>query len=144
MLFYPRFKISSAFHWTVHYNSRGPSIHRDCLWHSDCSNQLLIPTYLIIIFPRLFETHPEVQSVFMPFKSQNCESLMDNVQLKSHALRVMGTVDKCINRFHDPAKVRDMLHELGARHVMYNAKVDYMDVSTHNHSKQCQGLPQSF
>ncbi|RUS80969.1 hypothetical protein EGW08_011244, partial [Elysia chlorotica] len=82
----------------------------------------------VVMFIKLFETHPEVQSVFMPFKAQNCESLMDNVQLKSHALRVMGTVDKCINRFHDPAKVRDMLHELGARHVMYNAKVDYMDL----------------
>ncbi|GFO30113.1 neuroglobin-1 [Plakobranchus ocellatus] len=64
----------------------------------------------------------------MPFKGQSCESLKDNVQLKSHALRVMGTVDKCINRFHDPAKVKEMLHELGARHVMYNAKVDYMDL----------------
>ncbi|XP_059166647.1 neuroglobin-like [Physella acuta] len=82
----------------------------------------------VVMFIKLFETHPEVQNVFMPFRGQSKESLKDSAQLKSHALRVMGTVDKCITRFQDPVKVKDMLHELGARHVMYNAKVDYMDL----------------
>ncbi|CAL1534618.1 unnamed protein product [Lymnaea stagnalis] len=82
----------------------------------------------VVMFIKLFETHPEVQNVFMPFKGQSQENLKDSAQLKSHALRVMGTVDKCIHRFHDPDKVVQMLHELGARHVMYNAKVDYMDL----------------
>ncbi|KAH9523172.1 hypothetical protein Btru_066009 [Bulinus truncatus] len=77
---------------------------------------------------RLFETHPEVQNVFMPFRGQSKEILRESAQLKSHALRVMGTVDKCISRFQEPDKVKDLLHELGARHVMYNAKVDYMDL----------------
>ncbi|CAG5129487.1 unnamed protein product [Candidula unifasciata] len=77
---------------------------------------------------RLFETHPEVQNVFVPFKGQSKESLRDSAQLKSHALRVMGTVEKCVTRFQEPEKISQMLHELGARHVMYNAKVDYIDL----------------
>ncbi|CAG5129128.1 unnamed protein product, partial [Candidula unifasciata] len=76
----------------------------------------------------LFETHPEVQNVFVPFRGQTREVLQDSVQLKSHAVRVMGTVDKCLTRCQDPERIRQMLHELGARHVLYNARVDYMDL----------------
>ncbi|KAK7493420.1 hypothetical protein BaRGS_00015320, partial [Batillaria attramentaria] len=76
----------------------------------------------------LFETNPEVQSVFLPFKGKTQQDLEDSAKLKSHALRVMGTVEKCLDNIDDPAKLQKMLHDLGARHVMYNAKVDYMDL----------------
>ncbi|KAK6182322.1 hypothetical protein SNE40_010033 [Patella caerulea] len=76
----------------------------------------------------LFETHPDVQDVFMPFKGKSKEDLKQNTQLRSHALRVMGTVEKCLARINEPKKLEEMLHELGARHVMYNAKVDYIDL----------------
>ena len=78
---------------------------------------------------RLFETHPEVQSVFVPFKGKSQEDLADSAQLKSHALRVMGTVEKSLDSIGDLDSLQKTLHELGAKHIMYNAKVDYIDVS---------------
>ncbi|PVD26432.1 hypothetical protein C0Q70_14109 [Pomacea canaliculata] len=73
-------------------------------------------------------THPEVQSVFLPFRGKSHEDLQDSPQLKSHALRVMGTVETCMNHIHQLQELHQTLHDLGARHVMYNAKVDYIDV----------------
>ncbi|KAL3874024.1 hypothetical protein ACJMK2_037093 [Sinanodonta woodiana] len=81
-----------------------------------------------IIFIILFETHPDVQDVFMPFKGLTREELRHNSELKTHALRIMGTVEKCLARINEPKKVFEMLHELGARHIMYTAKVDYIDL----------------
>ncbi|CAC5368102.1 uncharacterized protein LOC127738201 [Mytilus californianus] len=82
----------------------------------------------VVMFMKLFETHPDVQEVFMPFKGMTKEDLQYSNQLKTHALRVMGTVDKCLARIDDKKKVQEMLHDLGSRHAMYNAKVDYIDL----------------
>ncbi|XP_046580589.1 non-symbiotic hemoglobin 1-like [Haliotis rubra] len=82
----------------------------------------------VVMFMKLFETHPDVQDVFYPFKGQSSEDLKYSSQLKSHALRVMGTVEKCLARINDPKKLVELLHDLGARHVMYNARVDYIDL----------------
>ena len=65
----------------------------------------------------------------MPFKGLTKEDLNHSNQLRSHALRVMGAVDKCLDCVDDPVKLEQLLHDLGARHVMYSAKVDYIDVS---------------
>ncbi|XP_060071947.1 uncharacterized protein LOC132551816 [Ylistrum balloti] len=82
----------------------------------------------VVMFMKLFETHPDVQDVFMPFKGQSKEDLKHSSQLKAHALRVMNTVEKCLGRMNEPAKLQEMLHDLGTRHVMYSAKVDYIDL----------------
>ena len=74
--------------------------------------------------------HPDVQDVFSPFKGKSIETLKTNPHLQSHALRVMGSVEKCLARIHEPLKLEEMLYELGTRHVQYNAKVDYIDVGT--------------
>ena len=84
---------------------------------------------LVSLHFRLFESHPDVQNVFQPFKGMSPEDLSHSNQLRSHAMRVMGTVDKCLDCVNDQNMVVKVLHELGARHVMYTAKVDYMDVS---------------
>ncbi|XP_041351125.1 neuroglobin-like [Gigantopelta aegis] len=82
----------------------------------------------VVMFMKLFETHPDVQDVFEPFKGKSMEDLKYSNQLRSHALRVMGTVEKCLARINEPKKLQDMLHDLGSRHVMYSAKVDYIDL----------------
>lgn len=82
----------------------------------------------VVMFMRLFETHPDVQDVFMPFKGLTQDDLRHSSQLREHALRVMGTVEKCLARINEPKKMEEMLHDLGTRHVMYSAKVDYVDL----------------
>ncbi|ESO86863.1 hypothetical protein LOTGIDRAFT_72750, partial [Lottia gigantea] len=80
------------------------------------------------MFMRLFQTQPDVQDVFVPFKGKSADDLKDSKQLKSHATRVMGTVEKSLANIEDPKRLEQMLSDLGARHVMYNAKVDYIDL----------------
>ncbi|XP_014786974.1 uncharacterized protein LOC106881192 [Octopus bimaculoides] len=82
----------------------------------------------VVMFMNLFETHPDVRDVFMPFRGLATEDMKQNSRLISHAFRVMGTVEKCLARINEPRRLEDMLKNLGARHVMYNAKVDYIDL----------------
>ncbi|RWS01120.1 neuroglobin-like protein, partial [Dinothrombium tinctorium] len=74
----------------------------------------------------LFETHPDVQQVFLPFKSLLKEDLKYSKELRAHALRVMGYIQKVVARLHDPQKCEQLLAELGKRHVSYGAKVEYI------------------
>ncbi|GFU43055.1 cytoglobin-2-like protein, partial [Nephila pilipes] len=75
----------------------------------------------------LFETHPDVQDVFMPFKGLSKEELRHSKELRAHGLRVMGFVQKVVARFDEPEKSEQLLRELGRNHVMYGAKMDYVD-----------------
>ena len=83
---------------------------------------------LYIYIFRLFETHPDVKAVFMPQGSDANEALKDSKWLRGHALRVMGIVEKVLSRIHDEDKLSKLLHELGNRHIQYNAKSDYIQV----------------
>ncbi|KAL8585140.1 hypothetical protein ACOMHN_013156 [Nucella lapillus] len=76
----------------------------------------------------LFETHPDVQAIFLPFKGQSLDELKQSAQLKGHVMRVMGTVEKCLSRIDEPEKLQNLLHDLGAKHVLYNARIDYIDL----------------
>ncbi|GIX77954.1 GLOBIN domain-containing protein [Caerostris darwini] len=78
----------------------------------------------------LFETHPDVQDVFMPFKGLTKDGLRHSTELRAHGLRVMSFVQKVVARFEEPDKSEALLQELGKNHVMYGAKMDYVDVST--------------
>jgi len=77
----------------------------------------------------LFETHPEVHDAFMSFRAVNTTDLEYNAILRAHALRVMGTVDKCIYRLDNREKLRELMTELGIRHKNYNVKIEFIDVS---------------
>ena len=79
---------------------------------------------------RLFDNHPEVQDAFLPFKQLSKADMEQSAVLRSHALRVMGTVDKCVARLEKPDKLKEVMKELGKRHVNYNAKEEYIEVST--------------
>ncbi|KAL8613604.1 hypothetical protein ACOMHN_022023 [Nucella lapillus] len=82
----------------------------------------------VIHADRLFETHPDVQDAFLPFRRQKLDDLKHSHELKSHALRVMGTVEKCLSRIDEPEKLEALLHDLGAKHLIYNARIDYIDL----------------
>ncbi|XP_046388827.1 non-symbiotic hemoglobin 1-like isoform X2 [Ischnura elegans] len=76
---------------------------------------------------RLFETHPDVQEVFIPFQGMGLEELRHSKQLRAHALRVMGFVQKAVARLHEPEKLDVLLRELGKKHYSYGAKQQYID-----------------
>ncbi|XP_025105346.1 non-symbiotic hemoglobin 1-like isoform X1 [Pomacea canaliculata] len=82
----------------------------------------------VVMFVGLFETHPDVQDIFIPFKGKKLEDLWTSTDLKSHVLRVMGTVEKCLARIHEPAKMESILHELGVKHLLLNIRVEYLDL----------------
>ncbi|GFG36275.1 hypothetical protein Cfor_00807, partial [Coptotermes formosanus] len=75
----------------------------------------------------LFETHPDVQQVFMPFKGIELEDLKHSKQLRAHALRVMAFVQKAVARLYEPEKLETLLQELGKKHYSYGAKQKYVD-----------------
>ncbi|WAR15148.1 CYGB1-like protein [Mya arenaria] len=82
----------------------------------------------IITFVGLFETHPEVHDAFMSFRAVNTSDLEYNAILRKHALRVMGTVDKCINRLDNNFKLCELMTELGIRHKNYSVKIEFIDL----------------
>jgi hypothetical protein len=41
----------------------------------------------------------------------------------------MGTVDKCITRLDTPDKLKELMSDLGKRHMNYNTKEDFIEVS---------------
>lgn len=98
------------------------------VWTFLCN--LLMKFYYQLSFFSLFQTHPEVQDAFMPFQKLAQEDMEHSAILRSHALRVMGTVDKCLARIRTPEKLQTLMHELGERHVNYNARYDFVDVSS--------------
>ncbi|XP_075225764.1 globin CTT-Y-like [Lycorma delicatula] len=76
----------------------------------------------------LFETHPDVQQVFMPFSGIELEDLKHSKQLRAHALRVMAFVQKAVARLDEPEKLDTLLKELGKKHYTYGAKHKYVDL----------------
>ncbi|KAH3828339.1 hypothetical protein DPMN_130295 [Dreissena polymorpha] len=76
----------------------------------------------------LFETHPEVYDSFVSFHAINTSELEYNAILRQRALRVMGTVDKCITRLDNREKLRELITELGIRHNNYSVKIECIDL----------------
>ena len=100
-------------------------------------NLAIFLSYVILRFIgsciyRLFETHPDIQDVFTPFRGMTKEEMKHSSSLRAHALRVMSAVEKLLARINDMDKVEQLLYEMGQRHMMYDAKVDYIDVSTYH------------
>ena len=81
---------------------------------------------------RLFESHPDVKRLFLPFHNLSINDMRDNAVVRAHALRVMATVEKAVARLDEPDKLIKILHDLGRRHFTYNAKPEYVDVSHNN------------
>lgn len=82
----------------------------------------------VITFISLFETHPDVQQVFMPFSGIQIDDLKHSKQLRAHALRVMAFVQKAVARLHETEKLEALVRELGKKHYSYGAKQKYIDL----------------
>jgi len=61
------------------------------------------------------------------------EELKYSKELRAHALRVMGFVQKVVARINEPQKCEKLLCDLGRKHVNYGAKKEYIDVSYANY-----------
>jgi len=78
------------------------------------SNQICI-----IFLTRLFETHPDVKEVFMPFNGIKVEELQHSKQLRAHALRYITVIQTYLILIYDGLQVQIILSALllyGALH----------------------------
>ncbi|OCT68750.1 myoglobin [Xenopus laevis] len=80
----------------------------------------------VIIFVRLFETHPECKDVFFLFRDvDDLQGLRDNKDLRAHGLRVLSFVEKSVARIADSARLEELAMDLGRSHYRYNAPPRY-------------------
>ncbi|XP_021340143.1 hemoglobin-2-like, partial [Mizuhopecten yessoensis] len=75
----------------------------------------------------LFEKHPDLQDLFVPFRGLKSDELRNSDRLREHGLRVMGTIEKAIARQHKPGKLYNMLYDLGSKHRMFDTKVEHFE-----------------
>lgn len=80
----------------------------------------------IIMFVRLFETHPECKDVFFLFRDvQDLERLRTSRELRAHGLRVMSFIEKSVARLDQLERLQALALELGKSHYRYNAPPKY-------------------
>ncbi|XP_077411475.1 x globin [Vanacampus margaritifer] len=80
----------------------------------------------IIVFVRLFETHPECKDVFFLFRDvKDLERLRTSRELRAHGLRVMSFIEKSVARLDQPERLEVLAVELGKSHYHYNAPPKY-------------------
>lgn len=65
----------------------------------------------------------------MPFRGLSSDELRTNIKLREHGLRVMGTIEKCIARLDKPEKLETLMSDLGQKHIIFDTKIQYFDVS---------------
>ncbi|KAG5266183.1 hypothetical protein AALO_G00250700 [Alosa alosa] len=80
----------------------------------------------IIMFVRLFETHPECKDVFFLFRDvEDLERLRTSRELRAHGLRVMSFIEKTVARLDQLERLEHLALELGKSHYRYNAPPKY-------------------
>nr|CAG25722.1 globin X [Tetraodon nigroviridis] len=80
----------------------------------------------IIMFVRLFETHPECKDVFFLFRDvEDLERLRSSRELRAHGLRVMSFIEKSVARLDQQDRLEALAVELGKSHYHYNAPPKY-------------------
>ncbi|KAL4656417.1 neuroglobin-like [Arapaima gigas] len=80
----------------------------------------------IIVFVRLFETHPECKDVFFLFRDvEDLERLRTSKELRAHGLRVMSFIEKSVARLDHMERLDQLALELGKSHYRYNALPKY-------------------
>ncbi|KAI1897918.1 hypothetical protein AGOR_G00088230 [Albula goreensis] len=80
----------------------------------------------IIMFVRLFETHPECKDVFFLFRDvEDLERLRTSKELRAHGLRVMSFIEKTVARLDQMERLDQLALDLGKAHYRYNAPPKY-------------------
>ncbi|KAF5890856.1 neuroglobin-like, partial [Clarias magur] len=80
----------------------------------------------IIVFVRLFETHPECKDVFFLFRDvEDLERLRTSKELRAHGLRVMSFIEKSVARLDQLDRLDSLAVELGRSHYRYCAPPKY-------------------
>lgn len=82
----------------------------------------------IIVFIRLFETHPECKDAFFLFREiDDLQQLRMNKELQAHGLRVMSFIEKSVARLDQEEKLEKLALELGRSHWRYKAPPKYYE-----------------
>ncbi|KAJ1109063.1 hypothetical protein NDU88_006432 [Pleurodeles waltl] len=82
----------------------------------------------IIMFIRLFETHPECKDVFFLFRDiDDLQQLKMSKELQAHGLRVMSFIEKSVARLGQEDKLELLAFDLGRSHYRYNAPPKYYE-----------------
>ncbi|ELU06021.1 hypothetical protein CAPTEDRAFT_188542 [Capitella teleta] len=87
-----------------------------------------ISTVGLDMFSRMFEAFPGIKESFGPLSSMVPEDHRYRKEISEHGVRVLNTVDTILRLRHDPDKTIETLHDLGGKHISFNAKVDYIDL----------------
>ena len=70
-----------------------------------------------------------MKGAFGPFRTLSPDDIHYSRELRAHGQRVLHTVEKLVDLRGDPDRAVRALHDLGRKHVIFNAKAEYMDVS---------------
>ncbi|XP_018542278.2 neuroglobin-like [Lates calcarifer] len=80
----------------------------------------------VIMFLRLFETHPECKDVFLMFRDlDDPEALKASRDLRAHGLRIMSVIEKIVARIDQDERVDQLILDLGRKHYHYKALPKY-------------------
>ncbi|GAU93858.1 hypothetical protein RvY_05727-2 [Ramazzottius varieornatus] len=82
----------------------------------------------ILTFLCLFETHPEMIQFFGNLRDLPPDMIKESKELRQHALRVMGFIEKCIARISSPEKLDAIIRQLGRHHVRYGAPPAFLQL----------------
>jgi len=77
---------------------------------------------------RMFESYPSLKQAFGPFKSLNADDLRYSKVLADHGQRLLNTIAAVLETRDDPDAMVKHLHDLGQKHMTFDAKMAYMDV----------------
>ncbi|XP_048358069.1 neuroglobin-like [Sphaerodactylus townsendi] len=82
----------------------------------------------VIVFIRLFETHPECKDAFFLFRNiDDFQQLKMSKELQAHGLRVMSFIEKSVGRLDQTDKLEHLAFELGRSHCRYQAPPKYYE-----------------
>ena len=77
----------------------------------------------------MFESYPGLRQAFATFKSLKTEDERYLNELRNHGKLLLATIASVLEKQNDPDAMISHLHELGQKHMTFDANMAYMDVS---------------